>query len=109
MKQKEDKTMLSKNNILDFLTSIKPKLKDDGIEKIGLFGSFAKDKADLFSDVDIVIKTTDDFIKKHRDVKAFIYLEELRKSISRSLKRKVDICDESGLKDKKILDGVIYV
>ncbi len=100
--------MLSKESILSYLKEIKPKLAKNGIEKIGLFGSFAKDKADLFSDVDIVIKTTDIFIQKHKGIKGFIYLEELRNEIKNNLHRKIDICDESGLKNKNILEEVIY-
>ena len=28
-----------------------------GVTKLGLFGSYAKDRADVFSDIDIVIET----------------------------------------------------
>ena len=34
--------MLTKDEILDYLKEIKPKLQEDGIIKLGLFGSFAK-------------------------------------------------------------------
>jgi len=99
--------MITKESILEYLKSIKPKLQKDGIEKIGLFGSFVKDKNDLLSDIDIMIKTSNTFVKKFKGIKAFIYLEELRKDLQNRFKRDVDICDESGLKDKKI-DKVIY-
>ena len=99
--------MLTKESILKYLKSIKPKLQKDGIEKIGLFGSFAKDQADLYSDIDIAIQTSEKFTKKFRGIKAFLYLEDLKKSINQKLHRKIDICDESGLKDK--LKEVIYV
>ena len=65
---------LSKQQILSYLQVIKNELNKNGIKKIGLFGSFAKDSADLFSDVDIVIKTGDDFVKKHRGIEGFYIL-----------------------------------
>ena len=46
---------LTKEIILEYLSSIKEELNQDGIVEIGLFGSYAKDKADLASDIDIVI------------------------------------------------------
>jgi predicted nucleotidyltransferase len=41
---------------LTFLTTIKPQLQKDGIEQVGLFGSYAKNSATLTSDIDIAIK-----------------------------------------------------
>jgi len=99
--------MLTKESILSYLKEIKPKLKENGIEKIGLFGSFAKDKNDLLSDIDIMIKTSQKFVKNFKGVSAFLYLEDLRDELQNRFQRDVDICDESGLKDAKI-DEVIY-
>ena len=99
---------LSKQQILSYLQVIKNELNKNGIKKIGLFGSFAKDSADLFSDVDIVIKTGDDFVKKHRGIEGFLYFDRLKKILEREFGRRVDICDESGLKDKSIIKEVIY-
>ena len=99
---------LSKQQILTYLLTIKNELNKNGIEKIGLFGSFAKDSSDLFSDVDIVIKTGDDFVKKYRGVEGFLYFDRLKKMLEREFVRKVDICDESGLEDKSVIKEVIY-
>jgi len=47
---------MTKTNILNFLHEHKQELKEKyGIEKIALFGSYARDEADEHSDVDIVI------------------------------------------------------
>ncbi len=99
---------LSKQQILRYLQTIKNDLNKNGIEKIGLFGSFVKDSSDLFSDVDIVIKTGDDFVKKHRGIEGFLYFDRLKKMLEREFVRKVDICDESGLKDKDVISEVVY-
>ena len=53
----------SKSNILEFLTEIKPKLLEAGIFKLGLFGSFARDEAGVYSDIDIAIEKKSDYLK----------------------------------------------
>lgn len=40
-----------KQNILNYLKERKIKLNEDGIVELGLFGSFARDEADLANDV----------------------------------------------------------
>ena len=99
----------TKDEILKYLQAIYPRLKSDGIEKIGLFGSFAKDSSDIFSDVDIVIRSGDKFVENHKGVDAFLYLDKLRENLSKQFGRRVDICDESGLKDKTVIKEAIYV
>ncbi|AHE94552.1 TPA: nucleotidyltransferase domain-containing protein [Campylobacter fetus subsp. venerealis] len=103
--------MLTKDEILDYLKEIKPKLQEDGIVKLGLFGSFAKDTADIASDVDITIETTGDFVKKH-SWGGIIYLDNLRERFMRKFKRQVDLCDTASMskqKQQNLLTGVIYV
>ena len=90
---------LSKQQILSYLQTIKDELNKNGIDQIGLFGSFAKNSADLFSD---------GFVKKHRGIESFLYFDKLKKMLEREFVRKVDICDESGLKDKNVISEVVY-
>ena len=99
---------MQKENILNYLANIKSELANNGIEKIGLFGSFARDSADLYSDIDIVIKTSSLFAKKFKGVDSFIYLDDLRKKIEKKFQRKVDICDESGLRNRSVIEDAIY-
>ncbi len=103
------RSRLDKEAILAYLKELKPDLKSEGISKIGLFGSFADEKADIASDVDIVICTTDEFKKNHPNFQAFIYLDELRKKMQREFGSVIDLCDESGLKNRDVLKGAIYV
>jgi len=99
---------MQKEQILSYLSNIKSTLMQNGIERIGLFGSFAKDKEDLYSDIDIVIKTTPVFVKKFDGIQGFLFLEDLRKNLENKFHRQVDICDESGLKHKNIIEDAIY-
>ena len=103
--------MLTKDEILDYLKEIKPKLQEDGIIKLGLFGSFAKGTADIASDVDITIETTSEFVK-NSSWGGVIYLDELRERFVRKFKRQVDLCDTASMsieKQRNLLTGVIYV
>ncbi len=80
--------------IVAYLKTLKTKLEKEGIVSLGLFGSFATEQADASSDIDIVIETTDRFIKKYRGWSAFAFIdEEIRKKIEEKFHRKVDIFD----------------
>lgn len=102
----------TKDDILQFLKALKPSLEKNGIVEIGLFGSFAKDKADIASDIDIFIKSTPHFCKTHLGFNGLIFLDELRLKIQRHFKRSVDLCDIASFNDTKkakILKGAVYV
>jgi predicted nucleotidyltransferase len=104
--------MDNREDIINYLKEIKPKLESDGIVSLGLFGSFATNENHKNSDVDILIETSDKFLKKYSGFKAFSKLEEIRKSLSKKLKHKVDIFDKSSPNStikEQILKEVIYV
>ena len=101
-----------KEPILLYLKELKPKLLKEGITEIGLFGSFAKEEATIYSDIDIFVKTTDEFRKKHLGFKGFSFLEDLRQDIARHFRKEVDLCNIAGFNDErkaKFLKGAIYV
>ena len=75
--------MTNKAEIINYLQAIKPVLAQDGIERIGLFGSFANGKADDYSDIDIVVKFEDDFLQK-RDAWAYFEVLDKLKSMVRA-------------------------
>ena len=91
---------LDKNEILNYLREIKPQLQEVGIDRIGIFGSVAKETADMMSDIDIVIHTTPAFVARFKGAEGFIYLDGLRKKLEKRFGRKVDLCDEAGLKKR---------
>ncbi len=100
-----------KEPILLYLKELKPKLEKEGITEIGLFGSFAKEEATIYSDIDIFVKTTDKFRKKHLGFKGFSFLEDLRQDIAKHFNKEVDLCDMMGVKKEKraeFFEGAIY-
>lgn len=101
-----------KEPILLYLKELKPKLEKEGITEIGLFGSFAKEEATIYSDIDIFVKTTDKFRKKHLGFAGFDFLEDLRQDIAKHFDKEVDLCDITGIKEDKraeFFEGAIYV
>ncbi|KAB0614189.1 nucleotidyltransferase family protein [Campylobacter hyointestinalis] len=105
--------ILTKEAILAYLSEIKPSLEKDGIQKIGLFGSYAKGYADEESDIDIVVLADKkNFLERLDLCNAFEYLHDLRKQISNKFHKSVDICDfysEQKMQENKIVKGAIYV
>ncbi len=105
--------MTKKEEILSYLSTIRAKLAQDGIEKLGLFGSYADDSAVWGSDIDIVMNTTPRFLEVHPGWEALQTIEDFRSSLSRHFGGvRVDICDLSGLsetKKEKLLKSAIYV
>ena len=85
--------MLTKDEILDYLKEIKPKLQEDGIIKLGLFGSFASGNFYDFSDIDIFIETGDKFVKNMGFSKGILYYDMLKKQISNKFGVLVDLSD----------------
>jgi predicted nucleotidyltransferase len=101
-----------KNSILKYLKEIKPKLESNGIIKLGLFGSYAKDKQSKNSDIDIVYESSDIFINKFKGWVAFTYLNEnLREKIQKEFGINVDMFDlnSNSLIKEKIKKEAIYV
>ncbi|MCI6988831.1 MAG: nucleotidyltransferase domain-containing protein [Campylobacter sp.] len=106
-------TILTKDEILDYLSEIKPYLEKVGIKKIGLFGSYAKDYADENSDIDIVVLADEkEFLDKLGVYEALEYLDDLEKEVSIKFKKPVDIChfySNEKMQKNKIVKGAIYV
>ena len=81
-----------KNKEFSKLKKLKQKFIKDGIEIIGIFGSFAKNKNDEFSDIDIAYKIDYDlFFKKYQDgFSQILKLQEIKENLENSFHKKVD-------------------
>jgi hypothetical protein len=99
--------MIEQKDILIYLENNKEYfLAQFNVDKIGIFGSYARNEQTENSDIDIIIEmprgTNDIFEKKQK-------LRELLKS---TFQREVDICRERAIKPifrEMILKDVIYV
>jgi len=100
---------ISKEYILNILKEVKPKYQKEGIDILGLFGSYAKDTADEFSDIDIAYKLDYEKMSQQQNKDVFrvlLRIDGIRKELQKKLKRKVDFVPD---KNKKILKEIIYV
>jgi len=102
---------MQKEHILSYLADIKGDFVKSGIEQIGLFGSYAKDRADLFSDIDIAIKMKSSYLKEHDVWEYFNLIESIKKMLLTKFSRKIDVFDLDSTSDIKdtITKDIIYV
>lgn len=81
--------MITRKQVLKKIEFNKEKLKENGVIKIGLFGSVLKDKQTKKSDIDILIKFKVANFDKYAQV--VMILEKV-------LKKKIDLITESSLR-----------
>lgn len=96
------KTKSLANKIISELEKRKDQLKEFGVTKIGLFGSYLHGKQKKNSDIDLLVTLGDEGYKKYIDL--WIYLDDV-------FKKKVDLVIEKDLYDrlKYVTKEAIYV
>ena len=98
-------------SIVKFLDEIKLELLNDGISKIGLFGSYARDENNVYSDIDIAIKKADDYLNTRSSYDYFDEITKIKNLIRNKFHKNIDIFDvdsNSSMQDQ-ILRDIIYV
>jgi len=96
---------MGKKEIIKIIRNSKPEMESHyGVQRLGLFGSYVKEKQSKRSDIDILVTF-------NRDIDLFDFLD-LREYLESQLSIKVDLVMESALKPaigKRILSEVEYV
>jgi predicted nucleotidyltransferase len=96
---------MGKQEIIKIIRNNKPEMETHcGVQRLGLFGSYTREKQRKKSDIDILVTF-------NRDIDLFDFLD-LREYLERQLHAKVDLVMESALKPaigKRILSEVEYV
>ncbi len=103
--------MMNKITILNYLSDIKGKYQEEGLQIKALFGSYSRDEANIHSDVDILVEATPKFASTY-GFSAIARLKEIQNEMSSFLGLPVDLADSSGMgktAKKFILDRAIYV
>lgn len=88
-----EKKQMKKEEILKKIEESRELIKENGVKKIGLFGSFAKDKQNKKSDIDILVEFDKPTLAK------YLYVLRL---LEKKLKRKIDLVIESDLKPELV-------
>jgi len=83
----------TKENILQYLQEIKEELQEKGIVKIALFGSYAKDSQNVYSDIDIAISKDIYFLEKNSSYSYFDIVGNLQEKIRKKFHRNIDVFD----------------
>ena len=100
-----------KLSIVNYLKEIKNELLADGISKVALFGSFARDEATVYSDIDIAIEKEKNYLSTRSAYDYFDEINKIKNLIRKKFHRNSDVFDlssESSMK-KSILKDIIYV
>jgi predicted nucleotidyltransferase len=96
---------MGKQEIIKIIRDSKPEMESHyGVQRLGLFGSYVREKQNKRSDIDILVTF-------NRDIDLFDFLD-LREYLEGQLQAKVDLVMESALKPaigKRILSEVEYV
>lgn len=103
--------MPTQKDVLTFLTTIKPQLQENGIEQVGLFGSYARNNATLTSDIDIAIKLDKNYLDKNDVWNYFNEINKIKGMVYNKFQIKSDIFDLDSLSSlkNKIEKEVLYV
>jgi len=101
----------TKREIIIFLSTIKKQLLNAGISKVALFGSYARDEAGVYSDIDIAIKKEKNYLNTRSAYEYFEQVSRLKLLLREKFHKNSDIFDldsNSSMK-KTILKDLIYV
>jgi len=96
---------MNKQEVIDVIRKNVPLIRERfGVDRLGLFGSYVRERQRKESDIDILVSFA-------RDIDLFDFVE-LREFLESRLHHKVDLAMETALKPtikKRILDEVEYV
>jgi predicted nucleotidyltransferase len=100
--------VLQKNEIVSKLQELKPKYEQEGLILLGLFGSFARDNQNAFSDIDIAYKLDyDKFSQKYKDgFSKLLRIDDIKSELEHTFKTKIDFVPDT---NKKLLKDIVYV
>ena len=84
---------MKKSEVLEKLKNIKSKYESEGVKLLGLFGSYSKDEADKFSDIDILYSLDyEKFSKKYKDgFSKLLRIEDIKSELEKLFGKKVDL------------------
>jgi len=103
--------MIKKEEIINYLKSVKDKYEREGLYIKALFGSYSRNEASENSDIDILVEATPKFASTY-GFSAIKRLKEIESELSSKFGVPVDLADSSGMgktAKKFIINRAIYV
>ncbi len=100
--------IMKKEEILNKLKEIKPIYEKEGLEILGIFGSYAKDTQTEYSDIDIAYKLNyKKFSEKYfGGFSKLVRIDSIKDELKMLLKKDIDLVPDN---NKKVIEGIIYV
>jgi len=99
---------MDKKDILIQLKKLKTKYEQEGLIILGLFGSYANDTQNKFSDIDVVYKLDyDTFSQKYKDgFTKLLRINDIKSELQKIFKKKIDLVPGN---NHSIIKGLIRV
>lgn len=99
---------MEKNEIINKLKELKPIYQKEGLEIVGLFGSYARDNETEYSDIDIAYKLNyEEFSKKYvGEFSKLLRIDSIKDELKSIFKKEIDLIPDT---NKKIIKDIIYV
>ena len=85
---------MRREEILSYLRTLKASLPGSPLLEIGLFGSQARQTADITSDIDLFVHFDPKYLQSHDAWAYFDILNEIKERTKRHFKHPVDIVDK---------------
>ena len=83
--------MLKKEKIIKSLQKFNIEHKDEGFVFISIFGSYARNENDIFSDIDLTYKINHDKFCKNDAFAKLLKIEEIKKTLEESFHKRIDL------------------
>ena len=101
----------TREEIITFLREIKVQLVDAGIAQVALFGSYARDEAGVYSDIDIAIAKEKDYLQTRTAYDYFQEVAKLKEQLREKFQKNSDIfdLDSDSFMKHSIMRDLIYV
>jgi predicted nucleotidyltransferase len=102
---------MQNGKILEYLRALKSNPRFKIFEKIGIFGSYATQKADAFSDVDVVVSVNKKYLETHDVWDYFDAINSIKEGIAKKFHLQSDVFDIESVSPlkKEIMKDAIYV
>lgn len=102
---------MQKEKILDYLKEFKNSPQNRLFLEIGLFGSYAKNQADSFSDIDVAVRVDQEYLKGYDIWDYFDAIEAFKTELLKKFHLKSDVfdLDSSSPLVESIKKDIIYV
>jgi len=105
---------LTRETVINVVKNLAKEESQDGLEIVGIFGSYARNTPNEFSDVDIAYKIDHSlFSQKYKDgFSKLLKIEEIKELLQERLHHKVDLVSLNGSNEKlqaNMLKEMVYV